>query len=97
MADIKTTEPRPEQTFFEDPALDRAFGVIMSLATEVYVLRDRMAALESQLAEKGIVDLAALDAEPSPEEQAGRAADRTAFTAHLLQNLVGRQVSKGAE
>ena len=30
-----------EQTFFEDPALDRAFGVVMALATEVYVLRNR--------------------------------------------------------
>ena len=30
-----------EQTFFEDPALDRAFGVVRALATEVYVLRNR--------------------------------------------------------
>ena len=30
-----------EQTFFEDPALDRAFGVVMALATEVYVLCSR--------------------------------------------------------
>ena len=35
-----------EQTFFEDPALDRAFGVVMALATEVYVLRNRQRALE---------------------------------------------------
>jgi len=33
----------PEQTFFPDPALDRAFGVVMALATEVWVLRDRRA------------------------------------------------------
>jgi len=30
-----------EQIFFNDPALDRAFGVVMALATEVYVLKDR--------------------------------------------------------
>jgi hypothetical protein len=88
-------EPRPEQTFFSDPALDRAFGVVMALATEVYVLRDRLAALEAQLAARGLLDRAALDAEPSPEELAARAADRDAFVAHLMQHLLGQQVSSG--
>ena len=36
---------RPEQTFFPDPAIDRELGVVMALATEVYVLRDRTRAL----------------------------------------------------
>jgi hypothetical protein len=89
-------EPRPEQTFFADPALDRAFGVVMALVTEVYVLRDRVAALEAQLAARGLLDRAALDAEPPPEEVAARAADRDAFVAHLMQHLLGRQVTKGA-
>ena len=87
---------RPEQTFFEDPALDRAFGVVMALATEVYVLRDRMAALEDRLVDKGILDAGTLDAEPSEEERARRGADRDAFVAHLMQNLLGQQQSKGA-
>ena len=30
----------PEQTFFPDPALDRAFGVVMALAQEVWVLSE---------------------------------------------------------
>jgi hypothetical protein len=88
-------EPRPEQTFFADPALDRAFGVVMALATEVYVLRDRLAALEGQLAARGLLDRAALDAEPAPEEIAARAADRDAFVEHLMHHLLGRQVAKG--
>jgi hypothetical protein len=88
--------PRPEQAFFADPALDRAFGVVMALATEVYVLRDRVAALEAQLAARGMLDRAALGAEPPPEEVAARAADRDAFVAHLMQHLLGHQVSKGA-
>jgi hypothetical protein len=88
--------PRPEQTFFADPALDRAFGVVMTLATEVYVLRDRLAALEQQLAARGALDPEALAAEPSPAAQAARAADRDAFVAHLMQNLLGEQQSKGA-
>ena len=61
----------PEQTFFPDPALDRAFGVVMALAQEVWVLRERVAGMEAQLAE------------------------REAFVAHLMQNLLGQQQAKG--
>lgn len=87
---------RPEQTFFEDPALDRAFGVVMALATEVYVLRDRLRAMENHLAESGVLAKGALDAEPSPEERAAVAEDRDAFVRHLMDNLKGEQVSRGA-
>jgi hypothetical protein len=88
-------EARPEQTFFPDPALDRAFGVVMALATEVWVMRDRMRALEAQLAAAGRLDTAALAAEPGPEEAAASRTDRDAFVQHLMQPLLGRQVSKG--
>ena len=83
----------PEQTFFPDPALDRAFGVVMALAQEVWVLRDRVAAMEAQLAERGVLDVARLDEEP---RGAPRAAERGAFVAHLMQNLLGEQQSKGS-
>jgi len=82
----------PEQTFFPDPALDRAFGVVMALATEVWVLRDRLAALETQLAGRALVDRAALSREPT--DDAARE-EREAFVAHLLQNLLGVQQAKG--
>lgn len=82
----------PEQTFFPDPALDRAFGVVMALAQEVWVLRDRVAAMEAQLAERGALDIARLDEEPKADE---RAAERDAFVAHLMQNLMGVQQAKG--
>jgi hypothetical protein len=82
----------PEQTFFPDPALDRAFGVVMALAQEVWVLRDRVAGMEAQLAERGVLDLAKLNQEPHGDD---RAAERDAFLAHLMQNLLGTQQSKG--
>ena len=82
----------PEQTFFPDPALDRAFGVVMALAQEVWVLRDRLAALEAQLAERGVLDVAKLNEEPARDEHA---AQREAFVAHLMQNLLGQQQAKG--
>ena len=82
----------PEQTFFPDPALDRAFGVVMALAQEVWVLKDRVAALEAQLAARGALDIARLNEEPAGDE---RAAEREAFVRHLLQNLLGVQEAKG--
>jgi hypothetical protein len=89
-------KPHPEQTFFPDPALDRAMGVVMALATEVYVLRDRLFALERLLAESGTFDRARLDAAPTPEEAAASAADRDAFVNGLLSSVLALQASKGA-
>jgi len=95
-ADYDNLVPRrAEQTFFTDPALDRVLGVVMALAAEVYVLRDRQAALERTLAGRGLVDVAALDAEPTPEEAAASSADRDAFVAHLMGSMLGVQASKG--
>ncbi len=91
------SEPGAEQNFFEDEALDRAFGVVMALATEVYVLSDRVQALERLLTESGVIGEAALDGEPDPAALVEQAADRDAFVAHLMDNLLGRQVSKGPE
>ena len=82
----------PEQTFFPDPALDRAFGVVMALAQEVWVLRDRVAGIEAQLAARGILDVSQLNQEPGRDN---RAAEREAFVAHLMQNLLGEQQAKG--
>jgi len=96
MGAARDTGPRAEQTFFKDPAIDRVLGVTMALASEVYVLRDRLRALEARLTEAGFVAQGALDAEPSPDELARNAADREAFVAHLMHNLLGEQVSKGA-
>lgn len=90
------SEPQAEQTFFEDEALDRAFGVVMSLASEVYVLRDRLHTLERLLTDNGVIAEGALDAEPDAATLAERSADRDAFVAHLMQNLLGTQMSKGA-
>ena len=88
--------PLPEQTFFDDPAIDRVFAVTMALATEVWVLKDRVMALEAALAKTGAVDPARLDAEPDQEDRATRANERQAFVAGLLDNLTGRQRSAGA-
>lgn len=76
---MRTAEsPLPEQTFFRDPALDRALGVVMALATEVYVLRDRVRAIEAAFTANGALQPEQLAAEPGPEEMAEARADRAA-------------------
>ncbi len=87
---------RPEQTFFDDPALDRTFGVVMALATEVYVQRDRLRALERQLQDANVIKIDDLDQEPSDAERQANAIDREQFVEGLLINLLGKQQAKGA-
>lgn len=87
---------RPEQTFFADPAIDRMMGVMMALAGEVYVLRDRVKCLETLLVKGGALAEGALDAyKPSAEQAREMAADRDAFVGHLMDNLLGKQVARG--
>ena len=94
MAD--NVSPRPEQQFFDDPALDRLMGVVMSLATEHAVLRDRVRALECELEQAGRLDRARLDAAPTEEERVATAAEQAEFAAALLEPLRGEQQALGA-
>ena len=86
----------PEQTFFQDPAIDRVLAFAFTLATEVWVLRDRLAAMESLLVEKGVLPAGALDGFRPAGNGEAVAADRNEFVHHLMNNLMGRQASKGA-
>lgn len=87
---------RPEQVFFEDPALDRLMGVVMTLAAEHYVLRDRVQALEEQLVQAGQLSAASLAATPSPEKEAQYRADADDFARTILDPLLGQQQALGA-
>jgi hypothetical protein len=83
---------RPEQVFFDDPAIDRLAGVVYALAAETWVLRDKVARLEAALAAKGVLAPDALETAPEPE---GIAEARKAFVAALMEPLMGRQKSNG--
>lgn len=83
-----------EQTFFADPAIDRVLAVTLQLAGEVWVLRDQLAAMRGLLAERGVLDHAALEAH---DLGPGAAEDRDAFVAHIMDSLFGRAASRGAQ
>ncbi len=86
-----------EQTFFNDPALDRLMGVVMSLAAEVYMLHDRNRTLEILLAQQGIISPTALEEfQPDPQQRKQTLEERDAFVARILEPIVsgGKAVSK---
>lgn len=86
-----------EQTFFADPAIDRVMAFAFTLATEAWVLRDRLACLEALLVEKGLLKLGEIDSyKPADDTAAAIDDDRNEFVHHLMNNLIGLQASKGA-
>ncbi len=85
-----------EQTFFADPAIDRLMGFVYSLSAEVYVLRDRLARLEGALVQTAAIGVDAVETfQRTPQQVAEAADDRDAFVAALMENVLGRQLSKG--
>ena len=87
----------PEQNFFADPALDIAVAMIMNLATELQVTRDRLRSLEVLLEQQGALARGALDAyEPQDDEAKRLSKDREAFVKALLEVIKHKQASKGA-
>jgi hypothetical protein len=90
-----TSGERSEQLFFDDAAVDGLMGVLMALAEDHYVLRDRMRRLEQQLARGGHVDLDALNAALPPEEAGAAQDDAANFVSELLRPLLGLQDAVG--
>lgn len=78
---------RPEQQFFADPVLDRLMAVTMTLAAEVYILRERIDDLECTMA----------GAARSDETKPDRRADAADFVQHLLAPLLGEQQARGPQ
>jgi len=86
-----------EQTFFDDPALDRVLAMVMTLAAELHVTRDRLGTLERMIERGEAVSPAALDAHvPGPDEKAALDAARQRFAEALMACTLGMEVSLGA-
>jgi hypothetical protein len=96
-ADAGLHLPEPEQVFFNDPALDRAFAVIMTLAAELYVVKDRLRAMEVLLNQRKLLEEGALDGYvPDAAEASRLAGEGAAYVAELMKCVRGEQASKGA-
>ena len=53
-------EPEKKPRFFEDPAIDRLTSSLLQLASEVWVLNERFAALQALADKKGMLTAAEL-------------------------------------
>ena len=84
----------PELQFFESAGIDRMGQMLLVMAAELHVLRDRMRCLEFVLTEVGIVGEGQLDKySPTPQEAKVLHHDREAFVAHLFEVMDGRAKS----
>ena len=89
-------QERGAQTYFEDPAVDRLLGAVMTLAAELHVARDHSRVLERLLVDKGILsenEVAAF----SPRADVAHAWDteRDEFIVSLMGALRGLERAKG--
>jgi hypothetical protein len=59
LAGAKPRGKRP--AYFDDPAIDRLLSILMAVAGELAVTRERLDTVERLLAEKGLLDRAAIE------------------------------------
>jgi len=70
--------------------MDILLGIVVSLANEVYVLRDRLRIIEKMLEAKGTISRADVEAyKPTPEEEEEIRKDNDAFIARLFRVFEG--------
>lgn len=67
-AGVKAKGKRPQ--YFDDPAIDRTLSIVMAIAGEVAVLRERLDTVERLLDAKGSISRADIEAY-TPDRQAG--------------------------
>jgi hypothetical protein len=95
MSSNTSKEQRNEQVSFDDSAIDRLMGTVMSLATELFVLRNRLSALEGLMAKSGLLDIDKLLETASADEIADRKIDAMEYSEALLKPLLGLQDAVG--
>jgi hypothetical protein len=74
--------------YFDDPAIDRLLSIVMALAAEVSVNRERMDTIERLLDRKGVLSRADIEAY-APDRDAGyeRGLATRAYVARVLRGV----------
>ena len=84
--------------FLDHPTVDKVMRVVIALARETYVLKDRVALFETLLDEKGHVTRADVDAhQPSEKERATSKAEADRFINEVLGPIVQDRVDLDIE
>ncbi|MFN8534257.1 MAG: hypothetical protein U0556_12015 [Dehalococcoidia bacterium] len=79
-------DPRPQ--YFDDANLDRVMAVIITMANELWVTKDRLMILERMIAKRGGISPDQLDRyQPTDEERGELEAARKTYIARVLSGL----------
>jgi hypothetical protein len=82
-----------EPDFLRALPMDNAVGAIVALTAEVWILRERLGALEAELGARRVLSEGAVENhEDTPERQQARAAELAAFTSRVLSELARDRV-----
>ena len=82
-----------EPDFLRQLPMDNAVGAIVALTAEVWLLRERLGALEAELAARRVLPEGAVEQhEDDPSRAAARAGELAAFTHRVLSELARDRV-----
>ncbi len=74
--------------YFDDPAIDRLLSIIMALAGELAVTRERLDTVERLLASQGVIAREAIEAyRPDPDAGYERGLSQREFIARILRSV----------
>lgn len=77
-----------KKSWLGDPILDKIFQVVIRLAGELYVTKDRLTTLETIIEEKGLLDLSEIETYSKNAENNKKINEqRDEFIANLLEPL----------
>ena len=77
-----------KKSWLGDPILDKMFQVVIKLAGELYVTKDRLTTLESIIEEKGLLDLSEIETySQNAENNIKLSEQRDAYIANILEPL----------
>ncbi len=78
---------RPD--YFADPATDKLLSMVMVLAQELAVTRDRLTTIEQLIEENGLFEIAKIDNYTLSDDQVEQRSERhTAFISKLLRTVL---------
>lgn len=81
-----TTQTKP--VYFDDPAIDKVLSIVLELAAELHVVKDRLRVIEKMLEQKGQIRREDIDRyQPTPEEQQEIREERDKYIARLFRDI----------
>ena len=88
MSDVPLQAAGRRPAFFDDPGLDQLVSIVLELASELWVVRERLYVLEAVAADQGLALRHAIESwKPSPEQQSELADMRRRMLEEMFRTL----------